>query len=57
MYANVTAIYALTHLRLSLQTRKILQACDKNLTDTHKLQYDEHNPFTVCGATYKPLYR
>ena len=40
-----------------LQTRKILQACDKNLTDAHKLQYDEHNPFTVCAATYKPLYR
>ncbi|XP_065906077.1 coatomer subunit alpha-like isoform X1 [Dysidea avara] len=42
---------------VSAQTRKILQACDKNLTDTHKLQYDEHNPFTVCASTYKPLYR
>lgn len=39
------------------QTRKILQACDKNPTDSHKLQYDEHNPFAVCGASYKPIYR
>ncbi|XP_003387772.1 PREDICTED: coatomer subunit alpha-like [Amphimedon queenslandica] len=38
-------------------TRKILQACDKSQTDAHKLQYDEHNPFVVCGASYKPIYR
>ena len=41
----------------SFQIRKILQACDKNPTDAHVLQYDEHNPFTICGASYKPLYR
>lgn len=39
------------------QTRKILQACDKNPVDSHKLLYDEHNPFAICGATYKPIYR
>ena len=39
------------------QTRKILQACDKNSVDAHKLLYDEHNPFAICGATYKPIYR
>lgn len=39
------------------QTRKILQACDKNLVDEHQLQYDEHNPFSVCAETYKPIYR
>lgn len=42
---------------VATQTRKILQACDKNPVDTHSLQYDEHNPFTVCGVSYKPLYR
>lgn len=41
----------------SLQTRKILQACDKNPTDAHKLLYDEHNPFSICGASHKPIYR
>ena len=25
--------------------------------DAHKLLYDEHNPFAICGATYKPIYR
>lgn len=39
------------------QARKILQACDKNPVDEHQLQYDEHNPFAVCGQTYRPIYR
>ncbi|PNF39948.1 Coatomer subunit alpha [Cryptotermes secundus] len=39
------------------QARKILQACDKNLVDEHQLQYDEHNPFAICGRTYRPIYR
>lgn len=42
---------------VATQIRKILQACDKNPTDAHVLQYDEHNPFTICGVSYKPLYR
>ena len=40
-----------------LQIHKILQACDKNPTDVHKLQYDEFNPFTLCGNSCKPIYR
>lgn len=39
------------------QARKVLQACDKNPVDEHKLVYDEHNPFNLCGVTYKPIYR
>lgn len=39
------------------QARKILQACDTNPTDELQLLYDEHNPFSVCGASYKPIYR
>lgn len=39
------------------QTRKILQACDKNPTDEHTLNYDEFNPFDICPATYTPIYR
>lgn len=39
------------------QARKILQACEMNETDEHTLQYDEHNPFTLCAVTYKPIYR
>jgi len=39
------------------QTRKILQACDKNPTDAHELNYDEHNPFDICAASFVPIYK
>lgn len=39
------------------QTRKILQACDKNPQDEHQLNYDEHNPFDICGASFVPIYK
>lgn len=42
---------------LAAQTRKYLQVCDKTPTDQHQLLYDEHNPFSACAATYKPIYR
>ncbi|XP_076308950.1 coatomer subunit alpha [Tachypleus tridentatus] len=42
---------------VAAQTRKILQACDKNPVDQHQLQYDEHNPFSICGQSYLPIYR
>lgn len=40
-----------------LKTRKILAACEKTLTDAHQLNYDPHNPFDLCAASYTPLYR
>ncbi|XP_069697001.1 coatomer subunit alpha-like isoform X2 [Periplaneta americana] len=39
------------------QARMILQACDRNPVDAHQLQYDGHNPFSLCGRTYRPIYR
>ncbi|XP_022113123.1 coatomer subunit alpha [Pieris rapae] len=39
------------------QARKILQACEKTPTDEHQLLYDEHNPFSICGISYLPIYR
>ncbi|TRY81974.1 hypothetical protein DNTS_030981 [Danionella cerebrum] len=39
------------------ETRKILAACEKSLTDAHQLNYDPHNPFDICAASYTPLYR
>ncbi|XP_065175789.1 coatomer subunit alpha-like [Sycon ciliatum] len=39
------------------QARRVLAACDKNLTDAHQLRYDELNPFSVCGYSYVPIYR
>ena len=34
-----------------------LQACDKNPTDEHQLDYDEHNPFELCAASFVPIYK
>ncbi|XP_011503846.1 PREDICTED: coatomer subunit alpha [Ceratosolen solmsi marchali] len=39
------------------QVRKILQICDSNPVDEHLLDYDEHNPFTLCAFSYKPIYK
>ncbi|XP_072354441.1 coatomer subunit alpha [Scyliorhinus torazame] len=39
------------------QTRKILSACEKTPIDAHHLNYDMHNPFDICAASYKPIYR
>lgn len=37
--------------------RKVVQVCEKNPVDEISLQYDEHNPFTVCASSYVPIYR
>ena len=42
---------------MAQQTRKILQVCEKNPVDEHPMEYDEHNPFSPCAKTYKPIYR
>ncbi|XP_058556945.1 coatomer subunit alpha [Neofelis nebulosa] len=39
------------------QTRKILSACEKNPTDACQLSYDMHNPFDICAASHRPIYR
>lgn len=38
-------------------TRKILQACDQTPNDAVQLNYDEHNPFTICAYSFTPIYR
>ena len=42
---------------VATQTRKILQACDKNPVDEHQLNYDEMNPFSVCGKSFQPIFK
>lgn len=42
---------------VATQTRRILQSCEKANTDEHQLNYSEHNPFSVCAASYTPIYR
>ncbi|CAF5034650.1 unnamed protein product, partial [Rotaria sp. Silwood1] len=35
-------------------TRKVLSVRGKNSIDEHPLNYDEHNPFNICAASYVP---
>lgn len=42
---------------MAQQTRKLLQVCEKNPVDECPMEYDEHNPFSVCAKSYKPIYR
>ena len=36
---------------------QVLAACEKNLSDEVALDYDQHNPFDLCAASYTPIYR
>jgi len=42
---------------MATHARKIIQACEKNNTDQHELNYDMHNPFDICAKSYVPIYR
>ncbi|KAJ7946016.1 Coatomer, alpha subunit [Quillaja saponaria] len=37
--------------------RQVLQAAERNMTDSSQLNYDFRNPFVTCGASYVPIYR
>jgi hypothetical protein len=39
----------------SLQARKVQEVADRTPRDEVKLNYDEHNPFVICGATLTPV--
>lgn len=39
------------------QARKVITQCEKNPSDAMDLNYDQHNPFSICAATYTPIYK
>jgi len=39
------------------QARKVLKFAEQNPSNETKLQYDERNPFVVCGISFVPIYR
>ncbi|KAK8529965.1 hypothetical protein V6N13_102853 [Hibiscus sabdariffa] len=41
----------------SKTARRVLQAAERNMTDSSQLNYDFRNPFVTCGATYVPIYQ
>ena len=39
-------------------TQRVLQLCEQNaLRDEFTIDYDERNPFVICAASFKPIYR
>ncbi|EGD72417.1 COP1 protein [Salpingoeca rosetta] len=42
---------------LATKTKKILQACEKNMVDAVEIDYDMHNPFTISLKSMKPIYK
>jgi len=41
----------------STQARKVMQLCDQSPTNAFEVNYDERNPFVVCGESMVPIYR
>ncbi|CAC9541810.1 putative coatomer alpha subunit [Leishmania infantum JPCM5] len=39
------------------QAAAIIAEADRNPTNAVEIDYDERNPFTICSATYKPMYK
>ena len=40
-----------------LQAKKVLQISEGEARNTHKIDYDERNPFTVCCGSLTPIYK
>ncbi|KAK4519191.1 TFIIH complex serine/threonine-protein kinase subunit kin28 [Mucor velutinosus] len=43
--------------KIADEARQILAVCERNLGDEVQLDYDQYNPFVVCGITYTPIFK
>lgn len=43
--------------QFSTQARQILAVCERSPKDDVQLDYDQYNPFVVCGISFEPIYR
>jgi coatomer protein complex subunit alpha (xenin) len=40
------------------QARKVLKYAEANgFVEEYKMNYDERNPFVICGITFTPIYK
>ncbi|KAJ3148100.1 hypothetical protein HDU89_004946 [Geranomyces variabilis] len=39
------------------KARALQERCQKEPTDAVQVEYDQYNPFVVCGNSYTPIYR
>jgi len=42
---------------IASEARKVAKFAEQNPTDEHRLDYDERNPFVVCGISFTPIYK
>ena len=42
---------------MATNAKKIIHASGNDPKDENPVNYDEHNPFKICAATYQPIYR
>ncbi|KAG2199316.1 hypothetical protein INT47_012950, partial [Mucor saturninus] len=43
--------------KIADEARQILAVCERNLRDEVTLDYDQYNPFVVCGLSFEPIYK
>jgi coatomer protein complex subunit alpha (xenin) len=39
------------------QARKVVKLCEQTPENAHKINYDERNPFFICGYSFSPIYK
>jgi len=44
-------------VKVATQAKQVLQACERAPKDEVEVNYDPHNPFAVCSATFVPIYK
>ena len=42
---------------IASEARKVAKFAEQNPQDETRLDYDERNPFVVCGITFTPIYK
>src|SRR5690606_30404433 len=42
---------------IASEARKVIRFAESNPRDENTLNYDERNPFVVCGISYTPIYK
>mmetsp|Transcript_3323 Transcript_3323/g.4566 ORF Transcript_3323/g.4566 Transcript_3323/m.4566 type:complete len:1271 (+) Transcript_3323:103-3915(+) len=42
---------------VAVQAKKVVKFAEQNNSNAHNLNYNERNPFIVCGISFAPIYR
>jgi len=42
---------------VATRAKKVVKFCETNNNNAHNLNYNERNPFVVCGISFVPIYK